>query len=332
VPGSGRCYLRPVKVSSLDLNLLVVLDTLLEEGSVTAAARRLNLSVPATSRALGRLRASFGDPLLVRAGRGLQPTAAALALRPRIRALVGDAQALLESGAEAGAGSLSRSFALLVPDDLVTVFGTLLLDRIRSEAPGVRIRFLTEGRHADEAAALRDGAADAAVVVSARREPDLRAEGLVRARMVGVQRAACPQAGLPVTAAAFAAREHVLVSRTGRLSSTLDAALAERGLRRTVAASAPTFVSALRLVGRSDLVAVAPAAVVDALREEFALSAFELPLAVRPLRVSQLWHPRHETDLAQQWLRGCVRETARALPDPAGPTERAAAVIPAPRP
>ena len=300
-----------MKVSSLDLNLLIVLDTLLDEGSVTGTARRLNLSIPATSRALGRLRQAFGDPLLVRAGRGLQPTATALALRPRIRALVDDAQALLESGTDTGVSRLSRSFTVLVPEDLATVFGAGLLARVRSDAPGVQLRFLSEGRGADEGAALRDGAADVAVVVNARKEAGLLAEGLVRERMVGVVRAGHAWAGRAVTAADFAAGEHILVSRTGRLHSAIDSLLGEQGLRRTVAASAPGYVSCLHMVGGSDLVAVAPAAVVAALRGSFALHVFDVPLQLKPLRVSQLWHPRHEADRAQQWLRACIRELAQ---------------------
>src|SRR5258707_14504240 len=100
-----------MQVSSVDLNLLVVLDAILDESSVTAAARELHMSVPAVSRTLGRLRRALDDPLLLRAGRGLAPTAKASALRPRVHALVLEARALTAPPAAGDPGTLRRSFA-----------------------------------------------------------------------------------------------------------------------------------------------------------------------------------------------------------------------------
>ncbi|MFE7591016.1 LysR family transcriptional regulator, partial [Kitasatospora sp. NPDC057512] len=292
-----------MKVTSLDLNLLVILDAVLEEGSVTAAARRLDLSAPAVSRALGRLRTAFADPLLVRSSRGLKPTAYALALRPRVRALVEDARNLLGPAEEDAPAAWRRSFTVLAPEDLIGSFGTDLLTLVRAEAPGVQLRLLGGGRAADEGAAVREGAADVAIGVNASKEADLRSEGLVREPLLGVVRAGHPLSSGEVTTARFAAWDHVVVSRHGRLRTVVDRLLEAEGARRTVAASVPGFTAALRLIAAGDLVGIAPAALAGRLADSLELVAFPVPLEVKPLRVSMLWHPRHDDDPSHRWLR-----------------------------
>lgn len=125
-----------------DLNLLVTLDVLLDEGSVAGAARRLGLSPSAMSRSLARLRTTTGDPLLVRAGRGLVPTPRALELRERVPALVRDAEAVLRPAEEPDLATLSRTFTLRTSEGFVENFGPGLIARAAAEAPLVRLRFV----------------------------------------------------------------------------------------------------------------------------------------------------------------------------------------------
>src|SRR5512137_1733761 len=124
-----------------DLNLLVALDVLLAEGSVARAARRLRLSPSAMSRALARLRQTTGDPLLVRAGRGLVPTPRAIELRERVGQLVQDGEAVLRPATKLDAQHLVRTFTLRTSDGFVENFGPDLIARIRKEGPGVRLCF-----------------------------------------------------------------------------------------------------------------------------------------------------------------------------------------------
>jgi DNA-binding transcriptional LysR family regulator len=306
-----------VKVTALDLNLLVVLDVVLEEGSVSRAASRLNMSVPAVSRALGRLRATLGDPLMVRSGRGLQPTATALDLKPRVRALVGQAHALLDAGT-AGPHALNRTFTVLAPPEAIASAGALLLDRISTQAPGVKLRFLPAGPGTDEAEAVRGGTADLAVSVNAGKHADLHAKGLVREPLTAVVRVGHDLAAGHVTLRAFTAWPHVLTSRQGRLASSLDTTLAELGHPRTVTCCVPDFLAGLHLVGTSDLVAIAPARLVARFATSLGLTQVEAPVPLRQLRVSQLWHPRHHDDPAHQWLRRHVTETAAISQGTAG--------------
>jgi DNA-binding transcriptional LysR family regulator len=306
-----------VKVSALDLNLLVVLDVVLEEGSVSRAAARLNMSVPAVSRALGRLRAALGDPLMVRSGRGLQPTAAALDLKPRVRALVDQARALLDTGT-AAPRALARTFTVLAPPEAIASAGALLLDRIAAEAPDVKLRFLTAGPATAEAEAVRDGTADLTISVNAGKHADLHAQGLVREPLTAAVRTGHDLAAGPVTPQRFAAWPHVMTSRRGRLASSLDTVLAELGHPRTVACCVPDFLASLHLASTTDLVAIAPARLVARFGTALGVTPIEAPVPLRHLRVSQLWHPRHHHDPAHQWLRRHITETAALPHGPAG--------------
>src|SRR6188472_3303533 len=121
-----------------DFNLLTVLDVLLAEGSVAGAARRLRLSPSAMSRALARLRETTGDPLLVRAGRGLVPTPRAIELREQVGRLVQDAQAVLRPAEKLRLKQLTRTFTLRTREGFVENFGPALIARVSQEAPGVR--------------------------------------------------------------------------------------------------------------------------------------------------------------------------------------------------
>lgn len=298
-----------MKVSVLDLNLLVVLDVILEEGSVSRAAARLNMSVPAVSRALGRLRTALGDPLMVRSGRGLRPTATALDLKPRVRALVGQARALLDTGT-ADPRALARTFTVLAPPETIVSAGALLLGQVAAEAPGIRLRFLPAGPATAEAEAVRDGTADLTISVNAGKHADLHAQGLVREPLTAAVRTGHDLAAGPVAPPRFAAWPHVMISRRGRLVSSLDTALAELGHPRTVACCVPDFLTGLHLASTTDLVAIAPASLVARFGTALGVTPIEAPVPLRQLRISQLWHPRHHHDPAHQWLRRHIMETA----------------------
>src|SRR6201996_978512 len=129
----------------LDLNLLRVFDALLEAGSVTAAAERLNLSIPATSRALGRLRRAMGDPVLVRAGRGMAPTPFALRTAPRVRSLLDEASALISADRELTVAELERTFTIRINDGVAATLATAAAEAAAADAPGVILRFVAEG-------------------------------------------------------------------------------------------------------------------------------------------------------------------------------------------
>ena len=300
-----------------DLNLLLTLDVLLQEGSVARAAQRLHLSPSAMSRTLARLRATTGDPLLVRAGRGLVPTPRALDLRERIGPLVQEAQGLLRPAKKLRLKQLTRTFTLRVRDGFVENFGVALLERIQREAPSVRLRFVQKTNR--DSTPLRDGSVDLDTgVVGAAAAPELRVQALFQDRFVGVVRPGHALCQGQITPARYADGRHVVISRQGQIGGPIDEALQTQGLEREVATIVDSFSAALALARHTDLIATVPERHTTQLRS--GLHSFPLPVPAREITVSMLWHPRLHADAAHRWLRGCVREVcaSEAQPSPTG--------------
>jgi DNA-binding transcriptional LysR family regulator len=287
-----------------DLNLLVTLDVLLTEGSVARAARRLRLSPSAMSRQLARLRATTGDPLLVRAGRGLVPTPRALALRERVGRLVEDAEAVLRPAESLDLKGLVRTFTLRASEGFAETFGPALIARIAAEAPGVRLRFVQKPNK--DSAPLRDGVIDMDVgVVGSSTGPEMRAQALFRDRFIGVVRKGHPLSKGRVTPARYAAGRHVVVSRRGLDKGPIDEALERLGLERKIATIVAGFATALALAREAGLIATVPERGTKSLRE--GMHHFALPVATPEVTVSLLWHPRMDADPAHRWLRERIR-------------------------
>lgn len=290
---------------SVDLNLLTALDALLQAGSVRGAAAAVGLSPSAMSRALSRLREATGDPLLVLAGRKMVPTPHALALRDRVHALAAEANAVLSVPAAATAepARFSRRFVVRADDAVAAVLGPALLAAIRQEAPGVSVRFVSEGSESVDA--LREGLVDLDIGVQGPLAPEICTRLLLRQRRVVVVRdglAGLPEGGW-VSLAALAALEHVVVSRRGRDRGPLDELLASAGLQRRVRAIVPTQLAAAALVARSDAASLLSASVAAALRETMGLRVLSLDAALPEERVELAWHPRFSEDPAHAWLR-----------------------------
>jgi DNA-binding transcriptional LysR family regulator len=292
-----------------DLNLLVTLDVLLAEGSVARAARRLRLSPSAMSRALARLRETTGDPLLVRAGRGLVPTPRALELRERVSLLVQDGQAVLRPVDTLNLERLVRTFTLRTSEGFVESFGPALIARINKEAPGVRLRFMQKPDR--DSTPLRDGTVDLETgVVGNMTGPEVRAQALFRDRFIGVVRKRHPLSKGRITPARYASCGHILVSRRGLDKGPIDEALEPLGLQRQIVTIVGGFATALALARSSDLVATVPDRHTRALRA--GMQSFSLPVPMPEITVSLLWHPRLDADPAHRWLRGCVRDACKA--------------------
>ncbi len=288
-----------------DLNLLVTLDVLLREGSVARAAQRLRLSPSAMSRALARLRAATGDPLLVRAGRGLVPTPRALELRERAGQLVQDAEAVLRPAETLDLKQLVRTFTLRTREGFVENFGPDLIARVGRQAPGVRLRFVPKPDK--DSASLRDGTVDLETgVVGDTIGPEVRAQALFRDRLVGVVRTQHPLGKGRITPARYAAGRHIAVSRRGLDKGPIDEALKPLGLEREIITFVGSFSAALALARASDLIASVPERHTGNLRA--GMHSFPLPVAMPEFTVSLLWHPRLDADPAHRWLRGQVRD------------------------
>ncbi|WP_027144048.1 LysR family transcriptional regulator [Mesorhizobium sp. WSM3626] len=289
---------------SPDLNLLFALDVLLAEGSVARAARRLRLSPSAMSRTLARLREATGDPLLVRAGRGLVATPRAEELRSQVGRVVQDAEVLLRPAELLDPRSLDRIFTLRTNESFVEEFAPRLVARIEADAPGVRLRFAPKSDK--DAMSLREAAIDLEIGVAGETGPEVRIQALFRDRFIGAVRSGHPLSEGKVTPERYAAGRHISVSRRGREKGPIDEALSTIGLRRTVVCMVSGFSAALAMARASDLIASVPERHTTGARA--GMHSFPLPVATLEVTISMLWHPRLDADPAQRWLRECVRE------------------------
>ncbi len=294
---------------SVDLNLLLALDALLQEESVTRAAERLGLSTPAMSHALARLRKLLGDPVLVRSGRAMVPSAHGSAIKMQVRGLVEELGLVLAPPQPPDLRRLERTLRILASDYVLLMLGQPLDAIGRAEAPGIVLAFLPNSPQDGEL--LREGLADLAVGVYGKLPPELRTQNLFQERLVCVVRADHPRVGRRLTLDRFVALSHIQVAPRGRPGGVVDEALAREGLTRRVTRSVPFFLSALHMVAESDHVLTVPERVALATAPRFGLRVLQPPIELAPYAIRQIWHPRNDADPGHRWLRTALASIGR---------------------
>ncbi|WP_394848429.1 LysR family transcriptional regulator [Pendulispora brunnea] len=300
-------------MQSIDANLLLALDALLREGSVFGAARRMNLSPPAMSRTLARLREATGDALFVRAGHRMVPTPRALALRERVRAAAEEVRSILHPDEPLDLATLDRAFTVRANDYLAVIVGDTFDTIARKEAPNVRIAIIPEGPGAEDDEPLRAGELDLDIGVQSGFGPEMRIQTLYRDHMVAIVRADHRLARKRLTPERFAtAAGHVSMSRRGKGTGLIDAKLAELGLQRRVERVFPTYLACAWAVANSDRIAIAPSRLAQRIAPVFGLRLLAIPLELEPIALAQSWHPRFDGDAAHTWLRHAMRRAFEA--------------------
>lgn len=298
-----------LELAGVDLNLLVVLDALLAERSVTRAAGRVGLTQSATSHALGRLRTLTGDPLLVRAPRGaMVPTPRALALAEPVRRALADLSLALRGDAPFDPATARRTFRLAGSDYAELVLVPPLMDRLLVRAPSIDLWVAPAGASFhDELAA---GTLELAMAPLRGDEPGLYQRRLFDERFVCVVRAGHPLARQKMTLARFLSYPHVLVAPRGKPGSWIDDELARLGKSRRIAVAVPHFLVAPYVLGGSDLVLTVAARVAETYARERELAVLPTPLPVPGFTMVALWHERMHHDAAHRWLREQLAEVA----------------------
>lgn len=298
--------------SRIDLNLLVTLEALLAERNVTRAAARLNLSQPAVSAQLARLRDLFDDPLLVPARRGMTPTAKAVDLADPLRAALDRLRATLEAHRDFDPTTAELTVTVACSDYIQAVLVMPLVLALRQRAPGVRVavRHLLPDLMEPQ---LASGETDLALATPHPTQPHLRARHLFEESYVLIGRRGHPglRPGLPIED--YARLEHVIVSRSGgNFHTPVDEGLAALGHRRKVVMSAASFLFIPEIVAASELVALVPRRL---LREPSGrLAMIDLPWLAERFDVSLIWHERTHGHAGQRWLRALIAEVAGATP------------------
>jgi DNA-binding transcriptional LysR family regulator len=300
-----------VNLASLDLNLLVALDALLEESSVGQAADRISLSQPAMSHALKRLRGLLGDPLLVRVGARMQLTTRAEALRYPLQDALTRVRDLL-IGERFEPARSARTFRLFVADNASDLLLPPLLKRLEDEAPSVCIRvqpFVGNMLDAFELARLVDVAI--ACVPS-------KFKGFYQRRLF-TDRDACavrrghPIARLMAEPEKFLKAKHVAVVGREFTEDPVDTWLRQEGRERNVVLTVPHYLQALHVVSESDLIGVIPERLIRAYAGILDLDAVTVPLDVGTFEEYLLHPARSHSDPGCVWLRGILMEIAKSL-------------------
>ncbi len=302
-----------MNIRSIDLNLLVALDVLLEERSVTKAGQRIGLSQPAMSNALRRLRQALGDPLLIRTSQGMVPTSLATDLIGPVRKALAELEGVLTKDKRFDPSKAERVFRLAAMDHTWVVLLPHLARLLASQAPGIRLDLFPHSEATE--ASLQSGAVDAAVVVGGRYG---RGAGFQRAELYDDNFDCLVRRNHPVVKRQLTLRHylelgHVLASPRSRRGGVVDRALKKRGLSRRVQVIVPHFAAAPFVVAETDLVSTLPRGVARPFARMLDLKVFPPPVKLEGGPWFLVWHERTLHDAAQTWLRKQIMEVSRGL-------------------
>lgn len=300
--------IRLMDIRKVDLNLLVVFDTLLRLQSVTRAAEALGMSQPAMSLALNKLRSTFDDPLFIRASRGVWPTPRAEQLAVPLQHVLDQIKNDVLRQPSFDAATTQRTFTFNMADVGEMVFLPPLLAHFRTVAPGANIRTVSTppGQLAET---LQSGEVDLAVGYF----PGLQGAAIYQQRLfthsfVCIVRKGHPLSGTQLTKTQFLEAQHAVVHQEGKSHEVFEAALAAQGLERRVVLSIPHFLSIPLVIAESDLIVTVPYAIGMSFARMTGLRILRPPIQVAPAEVKQHWHARFHHDRVNRWLRGAVAE------------------------
>lgn len=296
-------------LAQLDLNLLLALDALLGEGSVGRAARRLHLSQPAMSHALKRLREVLDDPLLVRVGSQMELTPRAERLRAPLTNILQQVRSLVVAD-NFDPRTSTRRFRVMGPDHVFDLVLPMLLARIRAEGPGVRLDVSPWPGRTFTAPDLARSV-DLMITCTSGDFAGFHRERLYSDADAIAVRRNHPDAGCIGDLPTFIGLGHVAVIGYGQQEDLVDAWLAENGVTRRIELVAPSYLQALHLVARTDLIAVVPRRQIEALSDDLGLLAVVPPLDPGRFDEFMFFPTRLEADPGALWLRAHVREVAR---------------------
>ncbi|MBF34387.1 MAG: LysR family transcriptional regulator [Hyphomonadaceae bacterium] len=285
-----------MNLRSIDLNLLVVMDALLEEAHVSRAAARLGLSQPAASNALERCRALFGDPLLTRRGSRMQKTAMAETLAPRIKAILADLEAVF-TPPENDPAVLNASVRIATADQPAASLVPKLHRELSVSAPGICLVIQPWEGGGVPLERLRSGDCDLALCVAASTDGDIISRQVSDVRYIIAMRAGHPAAS-DFTTESWLAFGHLIVSSDGSVTTPLDGMLMREGLTRRAGMVVPNFLMVPDILRGTDLIAAIPSGCIPEASQDFAI--FEPPIAIEGFQLHLAWHKRHYGNQAVQ--------------------------------
>jgi LysR family transcriptional activator of mexEF-oprN operon len=298
-------------LAGVDLNLLVSLDALLTERSVTRAAARLGVSQPTMSYNLSRLRIQFHDDLLTRSPEGMRPTPRALAIGERLREALAALRGIVQCGKAFDPATSDRSFTVSLPDSAEVLLAPSLMAHLRREAPGIRLLLRT----LDRSQAPRELDADrldlAIDLFTTEGQSHHKRRLLYRDRYVCLYNDALLGVGDHVSLEDYLRFPHVLTSLRGTAHGVVDDALAALGRSRTIALTTPRFLAVPFVVKGSPVMTTMQARLAAYFAGTLGLTVSPAPVDLPEVSVSMLWHASYDADPAHLWLRTTLLGIAR---------------------
>ena len=300
------------EIASSELNLreLRILNALLHERSITRTAQLLATTQPGISKVLRHLRARFADPLFVRNGHAMQPTAKALEIADQLRALLGAADSLRASVTAFDPVQSDRTFSLLLTDVGMIRFLPPLIARVGAIAPRVSIRAMPLDSRQFELK-LEAGEADLALGAFPQAARHLRRQRLFFDGYVTVVRNGHPRISALRSRAGFLAERHILVtaSETGHAAHvTAQRVMASQISASNIMLQVPSFIAGAIVAAETDGLMTLPANLAKRLAKPLGLTAFETPITLPRIEISQYWHERYHRDVAHRWFRSATFE------------------------
>lgn len=300
-----------VHVSRIDLNLFAVFDAIYSEGGVTRAAAKLNLTQPAISHALGRLRDMFGDPLFQRQGQGLIPTAVARNVIEPVRRALRTLEATLHETSHFDPALTARHFTIGMRDILEATVLPTLAAHIGTTSPGIDLSSHRFDRRALESG-LAAGTIDVAMDILLPVSDAVRRQEIEADRLVVMARPDHPEVGETLDLATYLEQDHVLVTSRRRGPGIEDVELGRRGLKRRTRLRCQHYFAACRVVAESDLVLTMPGRYARLLNRHFGNQILPLPLENQSMNLFMYWHETVDTDPANRWLRTHMLQALQA--------------------
>ena len=311
-----------MKVNRIDLNLLVYLDALLRERNVTQAANQLNLSQPAMSNGLRRLRELFNDPLLVRTSEGMTPTERALELEPVVREVLSKIDQAVQPRGEFEAGTAQRVFRIMASDYAESTLFPSVLGKLRTLAPGLTLDIMTPS----DVSFLDVERGKVDMVIN---RFDSMPQSFHQIHLWDDSFTCVLSPENPVledfTLENYLQANHVWVSKTGmgvgvgvdpsdvQRLGWVDAALNRLGKKRQIRVFTRHYQAAMTLAEQNDLIVTLPTRAAQLKLNNPRVVLREPPLEIPPLELKMAWSPLLQHNPANKWLRKLIVDTAREL-------------------
>ena len=317
-----------MNISKIDLNLLIYFDVLLKECNVTKAADRLNITQPAMSNGLKRLRELLNDPILVRTSQGMQPTRRALHLKPIVRELIQTMEKALITDNEFDYAKSDRLFRIMVSDYAASTLLPPLLDEFRKQAPDVTLDIITPSDTTFHE--IENGQVDLAINAFSTEPASFHQQVLWQDKFCVLMRMDNQKSAKKapsITIEDYFQAKHVWVSKTGYGVSVgmthedvqklrwVDGAINNLGKQRNISIFTRSYHVALQLAQEHNLIATIPYRAALLKKHHSELAILPVPFEVEPLELKMIWSPLLHQDAGHKWLRRLIKTTAKNIPD-----------------